>query len=137
MKLNIHSGKRVLYKHNKQWCVGKLAATPYPTLNEKGLFLFIIPQEYMELPEEEVPYVHDAEINDIFLDGIQLTEYDKSNSDMFMTKEQYEELIEDEDFIAAVETAYVSDGEYYYYPISKFNRVWLEKQPFDYVMRMY
>ena len=137
MKLDIRAGKRVLYKHKKQWCVGRLANLR-PEINTKGLFLFIVPQEFIQEPDEEnIPYVHDAEINDIFLDGVKLSEYDKSNPDFFMTKQDYEDLVESEDFIAGAETAWVSDGEYCYYPISKYNRNWLEKQPFDYVLRSY
>ena len=136
MKLDIRAGKRVLYKHNKQWCIGLLTEAHNTKLTDKGLFLSVIPVEFRDQELDNIPYLHDAELNDIFLDGIELTELEK-NSDMLMTKEAYEELIEDEDFMPSVETAYVSDGEYYYYPVSKYNKTWLEKQPFNYIMRMY
>ena len=53
----------------------------------------------------------------------------------FCAKEEYIELIESEDFDRQSESAYVSDGEYGYYPVSKFTKNWLEKQPFDYIIR--
>lgn len=134
MKIDIHAGKRVLYKHNGQWQVGVLSVRP-PKITNKGLYLFIVPKEYMELKDEDTPFVHDAEINEIFLDA-QLVE-DWMKDYLLMPKEDYIKIIEndDEKFVKALEQVYVSDGEYYYYPVTKFNRAWIEKQPFDYVIK--
>jgi len=133
MELDIHEGKRVLYKHNGQWKVGELTEAHNTKLTNKGLYLSIIPKEFIG---QDASYLHDAEINDIFLDATPVEDYWRDYKDIFMTKEEYIKFIESEDFIKASEQAYVSDGEYYYYPISKYNKNWIEKQPFEYVVRM-
>jgi len=133
MELDIHEGKRVLYKHNGQWEVGELTEAHNTKLTNKGLYLSIIPKEFIG---QDALYLHDAEINDIFLDAWPVEDYWHDYKDIFMTKEEYIKFIESEDFVKASEQAYVSDGEYYYYPISKYTKNWIEKQPFDYVVRM-
>ena len=40
-----------------------------------------------------------------------------------------------EDFDKNIEHAYVSDGEYYYYNVNKYSEQWLNKQPFDFIVR--
>ncbi len=125
MELNIHAGKHVLYKLDNQWTPGILEGTAQ--LNEKGLFLLI---------EDSNGNVYDREINDIFLDAMPVEDYWKDYDDIFLTKEAYADVIESEDFIKNAETAYVSDGEYYYYKVNKFTRNWLEKQPFNYIVRL-
>ena len=52
-----------------------------------------------------------------------------------MTKEEYIEFLESDEFERTIEQAWVSDGEYYYYPVSKYSASWILKQPFDYVVR--
>ena len=52
-----------------------------------------------------------------------------------MTKEDYIIFTESEDFERARENAYFTDGEYVYYPVSKFSKSCIEKQPFEYVVR--
>lgn len=128
MDLNIHAGQRVLYKHNGQWAVGTLEESDMHSLTGVGLFLRII-------PKGQTNVIHIAEINDIFLDAQPVEDWMKQYNQC-MTKEKYIEIVEnDENFVKALEQAYISDGEYYYYPITKFNRSWIEKQPFDYVVR--
>ena len=129
MELDIHVGKRVLYKHNNQWCVGLLTEVHNTKLTNKGLYLSVIP-----VPVDSHNITHDAEINDLYLDA-KVIEEDWRHSDTLMTKKEYCDFIESEDFDRARESAWVSDGEYYYYPISKFTRYWIEKQPFDYIIR--
>lgn len=131
MKIDIRAGKRVLYKHQNKWCIGELIEGE-ARLTNKGLYLFILPEEFFG---REPSYCHDAEINDIYFDAVELSELEKRNTEMFMTKEKYIEFVESEDFIAGIEHAWVSDGEYYYYPVNKFNKIWLEKQPFKYIIR--
>lgn len=133
MAMKIYVGKRVLYKHNGQWEVGTISKRN-PEITHRGLYLFLVPKEFMELKDENTPFVHDAEINDIFLDALPVEDWMKEYNNL-MTKEDYIKLIESENFEKAIEVAFVSDGEYYYYPISKFTRAWLEKQPFEYVVR--
>lgn len=132
MDLKIHNGMRVLYKHNGQWCVGKLTNQMSPELNEKGLFVFIIPKDYMDA--EEVPYLHDVEINDLFLEAVPVEDW-MAQYGYLMPKEKYIEFIQSEDFDKNIEHAYVSDGEYYYYNVNKYSEQWLNKQPFDYIVR--
>ena len=132
MDLKIHNGMRVLYKHNGQWCVGKLTNQMSPELNEKGLFVFVIPKDYMDA--EEVPYLHDAEINDLFLEAAPVEDW-MAQYGYLMPKEKYIEFIQSEDFDKNIEHAYVSDGEYYYYNVNKYSEQWLNKQPFDFIVR--
>lgn len=132
MDLKIHNGMRVLYKHNGQWCVGKLTNQMSPELNEKGLFVFVIPKDYMDA--EEVPYLHDVEINDLFLEAVPVEDW-MSQYGYLMPKEKYIEFIQSEDFDKNIEHAYVSDGEYYYYNVNKYSEQWLNKQPFDFIVR--
>lgn len=135
MELNIRAGMRVLYKHDNKWNIGELAYSQNTVVNEKGLFLYIIPKEFIGMPEKDIPYLHDAEINDIFFEAHIVDEAWKDYN-ILLKKDEYIKIIEEEEsFIKSIEKAYVSDGEYYYYPITKFNRTWLEKQPFDYVVR--
>ena len=132
MDFKIHAGMRVLYKHKNQWQVGELQKGN-AVLTDNGLFFFIVPKEF--IGAKEVPYTVDAEFNEIFWDAFPIEDYIKDYKEYFMTKEEYIQFIESEDFSRATENAYVSDGEYGYYPISQYKRNWIEKQPFDYVIR--
>lgn len=132
MELDIRIGKRVLYKHNRQWYVGELTNKLSPAFTEKGLFLFIIPAEY--IGHSDVPFLHDAEINDIFLESKPVEDWMRQYG-YLMTKDEYINFINSEDFNKNIEHSYVSDGEYYYYNINKFNESWIRKQPFDYIVR--
>jgi hypothetical protein len=136
MKLDIHAGKRVLYKdaNGGGWQVGEIDLQP-AIVNNKGVWFSIIPREFIGKPEEEIDYTHLAEINDIFLDAIPLEEWLKSYKEYFMTREEYIEFVQSENFEKAYENSYVSDGEYIYYPVSKYTKNWIEKQPFDYIVR--
>lgn len=131
--INIHAGQRVLYKHNGQWNVGKLTNQMPPEFTEKGLFVFVIPKDYMDA--EEVPYLHDAEINNLYLDAKPVEDW-MVEYNQLIAMNDYIDIVNDEDFDKNSETAYVSDGEYYYYPINKFTEQWLNKQPFDFIVRL-
>lgn len=126
MNLNIHAGMRVLYKRDNVWTAANLP-TGSAELNSKGLWIPIIPVD-----TDEMEY---AEINSLFLDAFQINEWYKAYSDYFMTKEEYINFIESDEFDKQLENAYVSDGDYGYYPVSRYNRNWIEKQPFDYIVR--
>ena len=130
MELNIRAGMRVLYKkNNSNWLVGEIGGGN-AAINEDGLYLPIWSKK--EQNEHDCTLVH---INNIFFDAHIVDEAWK-DYDIMIPKEKYIEIIEEEDgFIKSLENAYVSDGEYYYYPVTKFNRAWLEKQPFDYIVR--
>lgn len=140
MELDIHAGKRILYKkNNNSWNVGELAQAS-AKLNIDGLFLPVYPQEIFYLIHsssytwDEPDYIY-ININDIFLEAMPLEDWIKDYKKYFMTKEEYIEFIESDEFEKALENSYVSDGEYIYYPVNKYTRNWIEKQPFDYIVR--
>lgn len=131
MALDIYAGKRVLYKNgNSGWLVGTLQETKSAEVNEQGVWLPVVPKG-MDAEEE----IHWAEINNIFLEAFPLNDWVKDYPQYFMTKEDYIKFIASDDFDRQLEDAWVSDGEYGYYPISKFSKSWIEKQPFNYVVR--
>lgn len=126
MEFNIRAGMRVLYKENNNWLVGN-TIVGNAELNNTGLLLPIKPKDI-----GEVVY---AEINQIFWDAFKLEDWIKDYPNYFMTKEDYIKFIESDEFDKRLENACVSDGEYGYYPVSKYSRQWLEKQPFNYIVR--
>lgn len=122
MDKNIHAGMRVLYKENGHWIAGNIQ-TGNAVIDDRGLFLPIVGKEDC------------VDFTDIFFDAFEIDEYVKDYKDYFMTKEEYIEYIQSDDFDRQLENAYVSDGEYGYYPVSRYTKNWLEKQPFDYIYR--
>ena len=127
MDLNIRAGMRVLYKQgNSNWMTGTIHRGT-AEVNEQGLWIPIIPKGATW--EDEIHY---AEINQIFLDATPLDNWMKER---LVPKADYINFINSEDFDKHAENAWVSDGEYYYYPVSKFNEIWINKQPFDYIIR--
>ena len=130
MELNIRAGMRVLYKNgNSNWLIGNTAVAS-AELNNLGLYIPIVPKGMTK--DEEIHY---AEINQIFWDAFKLDDWVKDYPKYFMSKEDYIKFIESDEFDKRLENACVSDGEYGYYPVSKYSRQWLEKQPFDYIVR--
>jgi hypothetical protein len=125
MESNIRAVMRVLYKQgNSNWMIGTIMRGS-AEINEQGLWIPILPKD----TNEEVHY---AEISQIFFDATKLDNWMK---DRLIPKANYIEYIKGEDFDRHTESAWVSDGEYYYYPISKFNEIWINKQPFNFVIR--
>jgi len=131
MEMKIHAGMRVLYKHGSgnNWLVGT-TVFGNAEINNIGLYIPIVPEG--KTAEEEIQY---AEVNQIFWDAFPIDDWVRDYPKYFMTKEEYIKFIESEDFDRRIENAYVSDGKYGYYPISKYNKTWIEKQPFNYVVR--
>lgn len=128
MALDIYAGKHVLYKNgNSGWLVGTLQKTKVAEVNEQGVWLPILSKSI----ENEI---HLAEINNIFLEAQPVEDWMKQYHNL-MTKEEYIAFIESDNFERAIEQAWVSDGEYYYYPVSKYSATWILKQPFDYIVR--
>lgn len=128
MSVDIHAGKRILYKNgNNVWHVGEIVEGN-AEVSEFGLF---IPVSSLE----ENSVIYNIEINNLFLDAVQLDSWTTQYSEYFMSKEDYINFIESEDFNKSIENAYMSDGEYAYYAINKYSRNWLEKQPFEFVAR--
>lgn len=133
MELKVYAGKRVLYKQGSSgWKVGELKEDK-AELTPSGLFLPIIPKEY--IGQEEPEEIDWAELNNIFLEALPIQDWMRIYKEYYMTKEEYLDFIESEDFDKNLENAYVADGDYMYYPVSKYSRAWIEKQPFEYIVR--
>lgn len=127
MEINIKADMRVLYKNgNSNWMIGNIMEGE-AKVTKIGLFIPIVPIGVN--PEEEF---HWAEINQIYTDATKLQDWMK---DILLKKEDYVKIIQGEDFHKSTEAAWFSDGEYYYYPVSKFNDTWIMKQPFEYIIR--
>ena len=127
MENNIRAGMRVLYKQgNSNWMTGTIIAGN-AEVNEFGVWIQVLPKG--ATPEEEI---HHIEINQLFTDCKILDDWMK---DTLLSKEEYFKIIKGEDFHKSTEVAWFSDGEYYYYPVSKYNEIWINKQPFDYILR--
>ena len=132
METKIRAGQRVLYKDgNSGWLVG-IVDTGNAEVNELGVWIPIVPLRFADMVREDVPYIQYAELNTIFTEGQPVDDWMKSS---LLTKEDYIKIIESEDFERAIENAWVSDGEYYYYPVSTYTEKWINKQPFNYILR--
>ena len=137
MESNLKAGKRILYKDKtNKWAVG-IIDIGQATVNEKGVWLPIIPEEYFQLDPMDIPcgcriYI---ELNNIFNEAVEYEPWIKKYSQNFMTKEEYIEFIESDDFDKRLENAYVADDEYTYYKVTTYTRSWIEKQPFKYIVR--
>ena len=124
--IDIHAGKRVLYKNEGQWEIGDIGVGA-ASVTDKGLFVPIVSRTSNNFYEKN--------INDLFLEAETFPEEIKDYQQYFMTKEQYADFVESEEFDRHRENSYVSDGEYTYYPVSKYTRNWIMKQPFEYIVR--
>lgn len=125
MSVKVRAGARVLYKNgNSGWLVGTVMEGK-AEVNTLGVFIPIIEKDVN--PEEEYAW---SEITELFTDAQPVESWMK-----LIPKEDYIKIIEDEDFEKNLELAFVSDGEYYYYQVNKFNKNWIMKQPFDYIIR--
>ena len=131
----IRAGNRVLYKDgNSSWLVG-IVHKGNAEVNEQGIWIPIVPIQFSEMEPDEVPYLQYAEINQLFTDSVKLDEWMKDYPEYYMTKEQYVQFIKSEEFDKRLEDAYFTDGDYVYYPVSKFNESWIMKQPFEHIAR--
>ena len=134
METKIRAGQRVLYKDgNSGWLVG-IIDNGNAEVNEQGIWVPIVPLRFADMAREDVPYIQYAELNNLFTEGQPVDDWMKS---ALLTKEDYIRIINSEDFERALEEAWVSDGEYYYYPVSTYTEKWINKQPFTYIMRRF
>ena len=132
METKIRAGQRVLYKDGGSgWLVG-IVDMGDAEVNTQGVWIPIIPLRFSTMAREDVPYIQYAELNTIFTEGQPVDDWMKSS---LLKKEEYIKIIESEDFERAIENAWVSDGEYYYYPVSTYTEKWINKQPFNYILR--
>lgn len=135
MEFDIRAGKRVLYKDNNSgWMVG-IINNGKANVNEQGIWVPVIPRCFFGMDVEDIPSIPNIEINNIFLDAVPVDDWIKGYKNYFMTKEEYIAFIESDNFEKVLENAYVSDGEYMYYPVSRYTKNWIEKQPFEYIVR--
>lgn len=132
----IKTGLRILYKDgNSPWKVG-IVDHGNAEINEQGVWIPIVPIEFTSMDREDVPYIQYAEVNNIFTDAQPLQQWVKKEKDYYMTKEDYiENVTKAEDFDKKTEIAYFTDGEYIYYPVSRFIASWIMKQPFTHIVR--
>lgn len=121
---DIYSGMRVLFKNGYGWKVGELQAA---NLDAKGLSFSVIDINGNEITEIDASNIF---FNARVLDG---WEKDLENG-IVMYKEDFIKDIEEGNVTKADGDAYISDGEYQYYPIAIWTANWLNKQPFDYVV---
>lgn len=72
---------------------------------------------------------------ELFLDAQELQDWEQDpKNGVLFTIDEFIQKIEDEEIDARSGLAYVSDGHYKYYPVSKFTANWIRKQPFDYIV---
>lgn len=123
MDINLYAGQRVLYKKNGGWRVGTLPPGNM-SLTTEGLFANVF-----DLKDQK--FEKNVNVNNLYLKGFILEDWAKS-PEYCMSKEDFIKYIHSDNFIQQPCTAYVSDGEYAYYPVNKFHENWINKQPFDY-----
>lgn len=121
MEFNAYAGQRVLYKINgHNWKVGTLVDASF---EEEGLYFSI-----HDLDNEN--YNISVPINNIFFNARKLEDWETA---YIYSKEHFLELIENEEVSSKNNEAWMSDGEYAYYTIGKWNKNWITKQPFKYI----
>ena len=134
METKIRAGQRVLYKDgNSGWLVG-IIDNGNAEVNEQGIWIPIVPLRFTDMAREDVPYIQYAELSTLFTEVQPVEDWMKP---YLIKKEDYIRIINSEDFERALEEAWVSDGEYYYYPVSTYTEKWIDKQPFTYIMRRF
>ena len=127
MELKIYANKPVLYKNgNHCWRPGVLSAENVKLTND-GLTFTVI--NYDGSKEMGIRY------EELFLDAQELQDWEQDpKNGVLFTIDEFIQKIEDEEIDARSGLAYVSDGHYKYYPVSKFTANWIRKQPFDYIV---
>jgi len=125
MEINLHAGQRVLYKKNGAWRAGTLPPGAM-NLTTEGLFANI-------LDVQDKHFEKNINVNGLYLNGFELDDWAKS-PEYCMPKQKFIEYMHSDDFIQQPHTAFVSDGEYAYYPVNKFHENWINKQPFEYIV---
>ena len=127
MELKIYANKPILYKQgNHGWRPGVLSPENVK-LTPDGLFFTVITHDGTKEPN--------VRFEELYLEAQELKDWeqDPQNGVIFSTDE-FIQKIEDEELTVRDGLAYVSDGHYKYYPVSKFTENWIRKQPFDYIV---
>ena len=125
MDINLHAGQRVLYKKNNTWHVG-MTMPGKAELTTEGLFITIL-----DIVNKNIE--KNININSLYLNGFKLEDWAK-DPEYCMPKDKFIEYMRTDKFIQERHNAFVSDGEYAYYPVNKFHETWLNKQPFNYIV---
>jgi hypothetical protein len=115
---DIYKGMRVLFKKNHGWQIGEL----YSAKLDDNLTFSVI-----DINGDEIT---DITGDNIFFNTRVLDEWEQ---DYVYNKEDFLQRYEDGEFSPTTHTAWVSDGEYVYYRVDKWNKNWLSKQPLSYV----
>ena len=116
---SIYAGMRVLFKNGHGWEVGELHSA---TLTDELTFSVI------NIEGEEIKWIT---ADNIFFNTRFLEPWEQS---YVMTKDEFLQKVEDEEIIPQANSAWMSDGEYAYYSVGRWNENWINKQPFEYVL---
>jgi len=122
MDINLRAGQRVLYKKNGSWKVGILPPGNL-SLTTEGVFANVLDKNDQHVEKN-------VNVNSLYINSFELDEWMK-DPDYCMPKQEFIDLLKSETVI--IDKAYVSDGEYAYYPVNTFRDTWINKQPFDYI----
>lgn len=115
----IYMGMRVLFKNGHGWEVGELQSA---ALTDELTFSII------DVEGKEVKWIT---ADNIFFNARYLEGWEK---DYLYTKESFILGIKAEQFTQNMRSAWMSDGEYVYYSVARWNENWINKQPFKYVL---
>lgn len=125
MEINLKAGQRVLYKRNGVWRPGTLPPG-HMNLTTEGLFTTIY-----DIADQT--FEKNINVNSLYLNGFPLEDWAKEPP-YCMKKQEFIEIMHSDEFIEEPHTAFVSDGDYAYYPVNKFTENWINKQPFEYIV---
>ena len=117
---DIYRGMRVLFKNGHGWQIGELDTAE---LNNSGFYFSVV-----DINGETH---NDIEADNIFFNSRFLESWEQ---DYLYTKEEFILGIKEEQFSAATHGAWMSDGEYAYYSVGRWNENWINKQPLQYVL---
>lgn len=115
---NTYCGMPILFKNGYGWQSGKLFRAD---LNNNLTFSVLDNNEHQ---------IDNISCENIFFHAHRLEDWEY---DYLYDKEEFLERYQDEEFTPITHSAFVSDGVYVYYRVDKWNKNWLDKQPFEYV----
>lgn len=121
MDIKLKAGLRVLYKKNGNWKAGVLQPGTVD-LTSEGLYVNIFDVTDQHLEKR-------VNANTLYLNCTELEDWMKDSC--LLSKADFLAAMEEQTFCAG--DAFVSDGEYAYYPVSKYHEAWINKQPFDFI----
>lgn len=117
----IYRGMRVLFKEGHGWEVGELNAAELGEFELTFSVVDIDGNEHKNIQADK-----------IFFNSRYLELWEQQNC--LYTKEEFILCIKAEQLSAATHNAWMSDGEYVYYSVGRWNENWINKQPLEYVL---